>query len=352
VHGVPASGPGHLATPLEDDDVESDGYPGLQTLGTSDLLPTVHSHGQAGDVEEDMHIVADGMDFDVVFHSADSHLFLEGLEDLYGDLVDSHTGDYIVTEAVDDGELPSYLHDLEDADVRTLSRSMSVDPHQFIVEEPLTDEERVDDRATSLGVVSVYTEVPESSVQKDLAPMDDVDELEEAPEPQQQHVEDFENPSEAQTSVALPEDASQPYEQDPDIKFEATHLQQNDDDAGSPLLGGIPLPVSADPTAPSIFSNVGTPTSESMPYLKAAVQGKGSASGLFTPLTRTSSASAVTDYFVDVDAAGPDTPADVSANGVQTDEIVEETIEAGVAAEGSLGVGQTDAAIEAQVSAE
>ncbi|KAJ7818197.1 hypothetical protein B0H14DRAFT_3474031 [Mycena olivaceomarginata] len=97
-HGIPASAPGHLATPVEDD---IDEYPQSETFGTSDQLPIFESESAP-------------MQFD------------EGAEDI--DSVPAP--EYFVTEA----------------------EELSIDPQHFTVEESFTDHEP-DERGMSLDVL-------------------------------------------------------------------------------------------------------------------------------------------------------------------------------------------------------
>ncbi|KAJ6589816.1 hypothetical protein DFH09DRAFT_216569 [Mycena vulgaris] len=137
--GVTASGPGHLATPVEDDGiVGSDEYQ-LETFGTSDLLPTFKSLSQVQTDSE-----PERLQFDEESKGGVTEPFSHDLAQ-----------EYFVTEAEEDER---DTDDLGHLDAYTISRSISVDPHHFVVEESLTDHEP-DDRGMSLDVATVDGEL-------------------------------------------------------------------------------------------------------------------------------------------------------------------------------------------------
>ncbi|KAJ7244154.1 hypothetical protein B0H12DRAFT_811820 [Mycena haematopus] len=133
-HGLPASGPGHLATPVEDDNVaNSDEYLQPEMFGTSDQLPTFESASRMQTESE-----AEPMQSD------------EGAQNIES----VSEPEYFVAEA----EEREQDLDVDDADVRSVSRGVSADPHHFTVEESFTDYE-FDDRAMSIDVVTVDEEM-------------------------------------------------------------------------------------------------------------------------------------------------------------------------------------------------
>ncbi|KAJ7039056.1 hypothetical protein C8F04DRAFT_1086969 [Mycena alexandri] len=146
--GVPASGPGHLATPVEDDNVvDSDGYPPLQVFGTSDLLSTFNSQSQTESGSNDIPLQFHPLEFD------EQYVFAAGPSSFL-----SAPG-YFVTEA-DEQVLPE---NLEYSDAYTVSRDISVDPQHFTVEEAFTDHEP-DGRGMSLDVATLDGEMEGADV--------------------------------------------------------------------------------------------------------------------------------------------------------------------------------------------
>ncbi|KAJ7733546.1 hypothetical protein DFH07DRAFT_967935 [Mycena maculata] len=267
--GAVASGPGHLATAVEDDVPESDGYPPAEVFGTSDLLPMFQSQPQTQSEAE----------------------ILQFDDDLAAPFSGDFTYGYLVTEA---GENGLARDNLENFDVYTVSRSSSVEPHHFTVEESFTDYEP-EERGMSIDVVTVdgaldreALDIPESiagsvegDVDKQAAELND---------------NGFPRAPEAQDSVPLFEEVDTPEVPiDPSLAEEVEGevrsvpqiaVEQNGDD-GSPLHS-IPMPVLADPTvhdpfaqppstpprlpmvltlpdSPFLISPVGTPSGQPMP---------------------------------------------------------------------------------------
>ncbi|KAJ6593520.1 hypothetical protein B0H19DRAFT_23287 [Mycena capillaripes] len=226
-HGVPASRPGHLATPVEDNNIaDSDDYSHLEVYGTSDQLPTFQSPSQLQSESD----------------AAPLQSYQEPAEP-----------GYFVTEVE---ERDQDAEDPEDIDAHTMSRSISVDPHHFTVEESFTDYEP-DDRGMSIDVVTVDGEMEPEVI--DLAGQDDVDSVSAGAESSENirreqvevqdsfssHQEDPENtrlyPS--LDSLRDEEADSQPPVEEPQI------VVQQAGDIGS----SIPMPVSADPTVHDLF---------------------------------------------------------------------------------------------------
>ncbi|KAJ6631618.1 hypothetical protein B0H10DRAFT_503958 [Mycena sp. CBHHK59/15] len=325
--GVLASAPGHLATPLDDEDVpESDG---LQVFGTSDLLPTFKSASEADAVAfED-----DDTEKNVSNVTDDVPVTLESLPLEPSSI--TMTKDYVVTEFDEDREFD--VDSLGNVDVRTISRSMSMDPHNYTVEEPLTEDE-ADDRELSLEVVnaeerpdveeSAFEDVTAINNPKEQKPEDDDEVAEDVQEPlvpQEELPEGVRELDAALTSSLNDEEAVQT----PTASEPGTSVQLNGN--------SIPMPISADPAAhdPSVprppttptrvpmilslpgstflLSPVGTPSGHPTPValpvpaslLKA--MRKRQDSGLFTPVSEMASGSATPHLFQN--------PAQPSADG-------------------------------------
>ncbi|KAK7057541.1 hypothetical protein R3P38DRAFT_2497593 [Favolaschia claudopus] len=136
LHGLRASGPGHLATPVED--IDSEEYPPAETFGTSDELPT----------------------FQIATQIAPDPSFELDDDEAASDGQSGFTPGYTVLEAEESDRSPEGVEEL---DTQTASPDISVDLHHFIVEESFTDQDP-DDRGMSVDVIAVDDGMGDSDV--------------------------------------------------------------------------------------------------------------------------------------------------------------------------------------------
>ncbi|KAJ7188644.1 hypothetical protein C8R46DRAFT_1055380 [Mycena filopes] len=277
-HGVMASRPGHLATPVDEENpVDSDDYPPLEVFGTSDLLPTYDSHSQTQPGSDDTPLQFDPLAFDAHYGFPSSASFV------------SAPG-YLVSET-DEGE-QVLAENLEYADAYTVSRDISVDPQYFTVEEAVTDQEP-DDRGMSLDVVTVdedmegvviVEEAEEPLQEQDFIPEPTVAELEpteeitsstrEAAPRDEEPVEATLPLDDAHLSAEL--DTAVPVElvgttEDPIVVGDSDEPQTNGDDAGLTLGRTDDLTSTAQEDSPSAYPKMtlvpsATPLLEFDPY--------------------------------------------------------------------------------------
>lgn len=176
VHGVPASGSGHVLPDYEDFESEED--PPADVYGTSDLLPTFEGRTQTeSDIENWPSNEKDMFTDDIAASfSAETlkqeYSVIEEDEPAPDDLAGSFSAETLTQEYSVIEEDEQERDDLgESFDAYTVSRNTSVDPHQFIVEEVFTDYE-VDPRATSIDVATVDDELERDPLDPDLPPVD------------------------------------------------------------------------------------------------------------------------------------------------------------------------------------
>jgi hypothetical protein len=326
--GVPASGPGHLATPVEVEDfADSDEYSQLEVFGTSDNLPTFKSLSQVQTDSE-----------------ADVLQFEEGSKSGLAE-------EYFVTEADEDERDPD---NPENTQAYTISRSISVDPPRYTVEESFTDHEP-DDRGVSIDIVTVDGDVEMvgsivAAAASDVGSVDEsVDDTDEPTSPLGQSPEVEPSEDVGQEKVQVQAWFTSPQVSEAAHELETSLTTDFDlparlgesrtvGDGGSFLHDGIPMPVLADPTvhdrsapqppitpphvpmvlslpgSPLLLSPVATPAGQPTPVslpvpaslLKAMHVRQGSS--LFTPPSETPTAEATHQTAIQATQAAGESP--------------------------------------------
>ncbi|KAJ7928446.1 hypothetical protein B0H13DRAFT_983127 [Mycena leptocephala] len=186
---------------------------------------------------------------------------------------------YVVTEVEEHEQDPE---NLQDVDAYTMSRSISVEPHHFTVEESFTDHEP-DDRGMSIDVVTVDEEMEDDRMmpgegelgmdirQEEVAAQDSLS-------PREEGAEDTRKLTPSLGSPRTEEVDGQTLVEEPQIT-----VQQNGNGGSN-----IPLPVLADPTVHDLFPS-GHPTI-SFPASLLKAPHMRQESSLFTPLSEAPSA--------------------------------------------------------------